>query len=112
MRDTSKSVKDLTAFSFDDVFFLPANVPGGHIRAIREGDWTYAVYFGLDGSGLQYELYNIKSDPGQMNNLLFGTPSADLRKEWLRLHQLLTRRFIDTGNLPDSFAWPMEPTRA
>jgi hypothetical protein len=47
-----------------------------------------------------------------MNNLLFGTPSADLRKEWLRLHQLLTRRFIDTGNLPNSFAWPMEPTRA
>jgi len=112
MRDTSKSVKDLTAFSFDDVFFLPANIPGGHIRAIREGDWTYAVYFGLDGSGLEYELYNIKSDPGQMNNLLFGTPAADLRKEWLRLHQLLTRRFIDAGNLPNSFAWPMEPTRA
>ena len=112
MRDTSKSVKDLTAFSFDDVFFLPANIPGGHIRAIREGDWTYAVYFGLDGSGLEYELYNIKSDPGQMNNLIFGTPAADLRKEWLRLHQLLTRRFIDAGNLPNSFAWPMEPTRA
>jgi len=36
---------------------------GGHVRAIREGERTYAVYFGMDGAGLEYEPYNIKSDP-------------------------------------------------
>jgi hypothetical protein len=55
---------------------------------MRKGDWTYAVYFSMDGSGwdsdkppekpgtvkqslpqpaqLEYELYNIQSDPGQL----------------------------------------------
>jgi choline-sulfatase len=111
MRDPSTSVHDFTTFSFDDRFFLPAGTPGGHIRAVREGDWTYAVYFGLDGSGLQYELYDIKNDPGQMNNVLYGEPASAVRKEWSRLHQLLTRRFIETGNLPDDFGWPIEPAR-
>jgi choline-sulfatase len=111
MQDPSKAVLDFTAFSFDDLFFLPASIPGGHIRAIREGDWTYAVYFGMDGSGLEYELYNIKSDPGQLDNLLYGESAADVRKEWSRLHRILTRRFIDTGNLPDSFAWPIAPAK-
>jgi choline-sulfatase len=69
MKDPATHVQDHTIFSFDDLFFLPANIPGGHIRAVREGDWTYAVYFGLDGSGLEYELYNIKSDPGELHNL-------------------------------------------
>ena len=45
-----------------------------------------------------------------MNRLLYGAPTADLRKEWLYLHQILTRRFIGAGNLPDTFAWPTEPT--
>jgi arylsulfatase A-like enzyme len=112
MRDPSKSVQDFTAFSFDDLFFLPASIAGGHIRAIREGDWTYAVYFGMDGGGIQYELYNNKTDASQMINLLYSQPPADVRKEWLRLHQILTSRFVDTGNLPDSFAWPIEPVIA
>jgi arylsulfatase A-like enzyme len=43
MRDPSRSVQTFTAFSFDDLFFLPAGFPNVHIRAIREGDWTYAI---------------------------------------------------------------------
>lgn len=109
MRDPATAVQDGTIFSFDDLFFLPASTPGGHIRAIRHGDWTYAVYFGLDGSGLDYELYNLKSDPGQLDNLLYGTPSADIRKEWARLHEILTTRFVEAGNLPDAFTWPLRP---
>jgi arylsulfatase A-like enzyme len=112
MLDPKRSVQDYAIFSFDDLFFLPAGIPGGHIRATREGDWTYAVYFSLDGGGLQYELYNLKNDPGQMDNLLYGAPAADVRKEWSRLHGKLTRRFIETGNLPDGFPWPIEPARA
>jgi choline-sulfatase len=112
MRDPSKTVQDHTIFSFDDVFFVPANAPGGHIRAIREGDWTYAVYFGLDGAGLEYELYNIKNDPGQINNLVYRGPTRDTKKEWARLHRLLTDRLVASANLPDDFGWPLQPVAA
>ena len=112
MRDPSRSVQDHTIFSYDDVFFLPPGVPGGHIRAIREGDWTYAVYFGLDGSGLEYELYNLKNDLEQMTNLLHGVPPRDIKQEWGRLHKILTGRLVDSANLPDDFGWPIEPALA
>jgi choline-sulfatase len=109
IRDPSTSVQDHTIFSFDDLFFVPAGTPGSHIRAVREGDWTYAVYFGLDGAGLEYELYNIKSDPGQMNNLVYRNPTRDTKKEWARLHRLLTDRLVAGANLPGNFGWPIEP---
>jgi arylsulfatase A-like enzyme len=109
MRDPSTAVQDYTLFSFDDRFFVPTNTPGGHTRAIRHGDWTYAVYFGLDGSGLEYELYNIKSDPGQMNDLVYGNPTHDTKTEWARLHSLLTDRLVAGANLPDNFSWPPQP---
>jgi choline-sulfatase len=112
IRDPSKTVQDHTIFSFDDRFFVPARAAGGHIRAVREGDWTYAVYFGLDGAGLEYELYNLKNDPGQMNNLLHRKPTPDTRKEWGRLHKILTERLVASANLPDSFGWPLQPALA
>jgi choline-sulfatase len=109
IKEPSTSVRGHTVFSFDDLFFLPADVPAGHIRAIREGDWTYAVYFGMEGGQAEYELYNIKSDPLQLNNLAHGGPSPDTRKEWARLHRILTDSLIEASNLPDSFAWPLAP---
>jgi choline-sulfatase len=134
IQDPAKSVQDHTLFSYDDVFFVPPTAPGGHIRAMREGDWTYAVYFAMDGSSwesgkppekpgtvkqslpappqLEYELYNIQSDPGQMNNLLHGTPTEDVRKEWVRLHDKLTKHLFDAGNLPNGFQWPIWPAQA
>jgi arylsulfatase A-like enzyme len=136
IRDPSKTVQDHTLFSYDDVFFVPPTTPGGHIRAMREGDWTYAVYFSMDGSGwesadsgkgekpdavkqslpsppqVEYELYNIQSDPGQMNNLLHGKPTEDVRKEWARLHDKLTQHLFDAGNLPNGFQWPIWPAQA
>lgn len=112
IREPSRSVRDHAAFSFDDRFFLPANYPGAHIRAIRAGEWTYAVYFGTDGAGIEYELYNLKSDPLQLKNLLYGAPAADIRREWSRLHEKLTKRFIEASNLPNSFAWPIAPASA
>jgi hypothetical protein len=74
-----------------------------------EDEWTYAVYFGLDGSGLEYELYNRTTDPGQLDNLLFEAPAAGLKAEWTRLHRTLTNRLVETSNLPNSFTWPFEP---
>jgi choline-sulfatase len=112
IKDPSMSVQDHTIYSYDDLFFRPASAPSGHIRAVREGDWTYAVYFGLDGSGLDYELYNIKNDPGQLTNLVHQSPTHDVRQEWARLHNLLTNRMVDSANLPDAFGWPLQPAMA
>ena len=109
LKDPATQVQDHLLFSFDDRFYLPAGFPGGHIRAIVEDQWTYAVYFGLDGNGLEYELYDRTTDPGQLKNLLYDPTTPDLQKEWKRLHRTLTDRFVDAGNLPDSFTWPFEP---
>lgn len=103
---------------------------------MREADWTYAVYFSMDGSGwesadsgkgekpdavkqslpappqVEYELYNIQSDPGQMNNLLHWKATEDVRKEWARLHDKLTTHLFDAGNLPNGFQWPIWPAQA
>jgi choline-sulfatase len=110
IKNPAAQVQDHLLFSFDDRFYLPAGFPGGHIRGLIEGDWTYAVYFGLDGNGLEYELYDRKTDPGQLINLLYDPATSDVKKEWSRLHKILTDRFIDAGNLPDSFTWPFGPT--
>ena len=44
-----------------------------------------------------------------MSNLLHGTPTADVKKEWARLHDKLTQSLYDAGNLPDGFQWPIWP---
>lgn len=112
LQNPRASVQDSILFTYDDVFILPTGTPGAHIRAIREGDWTYAAYFGLDGSGLSYELYDLSTDPGQLLNLVYDSPSKAVIKEWRRLHTQLTQRLIDVGNLPTGFSWPLNPTRS
>ena len=57
-------------------------------------------------------LYNIKDDPDQMRNLLYGKPSRDIEQEWARLHKRLTDRLVVSANLPDDFSWPLAPARA
>jgi choline-sulfatase len=109
LRDPSMSVQDSVLFSYDDVFYLPVGAAGANLRALREGQWTYAVYFGRDGSGLEYELYDLATDPLQLKNLLHGSPNASVRSEWGRLHNVLTQKLVDAGNLPTSFPWPMTP---
>lgn len=111
LRDPSASVQDSVLFSYDDVFGLAAGTPGANLRAVREQDWTYAAYFGLDGSGIEYELYDLKADPLQLNNLLHGTPVSGVRAEWARLHDMLTRKLVEAANLPLGFPWPLAPAR-
>jgi choline-sulfatase len=111
-RDPRASVQDSVLYSYDDVCYMPADTPGGHIRALREGDWTYAVYFGSNGSGLDYELYELVNDPGQLVNLLAGDPPPAVRREWNRLHAKLTTKLDVAANLPSGFAWPAQPSGA
>jgi hypothetical protein len=47
-----------------------------------------------------------------MNNLLHRKPTPDTRKEWGRLHKILTERLVASANLPDSFGWPLQPALA
>jgi hypothetical protein len=47
-----------------------------------------------------------------VNNLLHLTPARDTRKEWARLHGLLTERLVASANLPDDFGWPLRPALA
>jgi choline-sulfatase len=110
LRDPSTSVQDSVVFSYDDLFGLPAGAAGANLRALRKGDWTYAVYFGLDGGGVEYELYDLATDPLQLTNLLHETASA-LRPEWASLHEALTRKLVSAGNLPTGFPWPLAPAR-
>jgi choline-sulfatase len=109
LRDPSASVQDSILFSYDDVFGLPAGAAGANLRALRQGDWTYAVYFGIDGSGIEYELYDLATDPLQLKNLLHESPPADARSDWARLHRALTQKLIEAANLPLSFPWPIAP---
>ena len=109
LRDPSASVQDFVLFSYDDVFGLPAGASGANLRALRQEDWTYAVYFGIDGSGIEYELYDLATDPLQLKNLLHESPPADVRSDWARLHRALTQKLVEAANLPVSFPWPIAP---
>jgi hypothetical protein len=84
-------------------------VPGGYIRAIRQGDWSYAVYYSEDGSLFEYEMYNLLSDPGQLHNLLYQVGDPKMIETALQLHRQLKMK-IDLANaLPKDFPWPDSP---
>lgn len=91
------------------MFRLPAGAAGANLRTLRERDWAYSVYFGIDGGGIEYELYDLATDPLQMKNLLHGSSPAEVRAEWARLHELLTGKLVNAANLPVSFPWPIAP---
>ncbi len=108
-KDPSSSVQDAILFTYDDSFCLSADTPGGHIRGVREGDWTYAVYYSENASDFEYEMYNIKRDPGQLQNLLHGDVTAEDAVEARRLHEILQQKIDHTQALPAGFAWPKSP---
>ena len=109
LKDASVSVQDSILFTYDDLFFLPTTTPGSHIRAVREGDWTYAVYYSETGGDFEYELYNLKNDPGQLVNLLHGAVSRENAQEAKRLHVLLKAKIDKANALPKGVLWPEMP---
>lgn len=44
------------------------NAPS-HVRAIRDNEWKYALYFSPGKIDVEHELYNLKNDPLEMTNL-------------------------------------------
>jgi len=108
LKDPNASVQDSILFTYDDKFYLPPHTPEWHIRAIRESDWTYAVYYSEDG-GFEYEMYNLKNDPEQLMNLLYGDVAPEVLEEASRLHQELKKKIDLAEALPKNIHWPSKP---
>ena len=49
----------------------------------------------------------LATDPLQLKNLPYGSPNAEIRMG--RLHNALTQKLVDAGDLPTSFPWPTAP---
>jgi len=103
------SVRDSIVFAYDDVYLLSDEVPSSHIRCIRYKNWTYAVYFSLNGTGFQYELYDLQNDPGELNNLLFGREASKYYHIGNILHEKLTQKLRKEEGLPKGMPWPSQP---
>lgn len=111
-----KQVQKHVHFTYDDNYVVsptPETMGPCHIRSIfkKEGKklWKYAVYFDPDyGHGMQYEMYELKSDPDEAINLAFPkTKVSDaIKAKREELHQLLTKVMKEKGTLPDSVIWP------
>jgi arylsulfatase A-like enzyme len=71
------SVQDEVLFTFDDTKSGSGTLPSSvrtcnRIRAIRTKEWKYTYYFdALNSYETQYELYNLKDDPDEANNLAY-----------------------------------------
>ncbi|MEP0266217.1 sulfatase-like hydrolase/transferase [Dokdonia sp.] len=75
--EDNTAVQDSIMFTFDDTKASSADVPSAvlaanRIRCIRTKEWKYAYYFHALGSyPTEYELYNLKEDPDEINNLAY-----------------------------------------
>ncbi|HUR83039.1 MAG TPA: sulfatase-like hydrolase/transferase [Thermoanaerobaculia bacterium] len=108
LQGTTSDVQDNVIYTFDDQFGNPPPSGPGQIRCIRTKTAKYAVYFD-SGSNFEYEMYDLTADPGEMTNLLYGTPSSSSLEMWKSLHGALTARLKDLGAFPHDATWPTDP---
>jgi len=95
LRDTQKSVQEYVHFTFDDGF-LPGDI-AMYIRAIRSKQWLYAVYFNDDASSFEYEMYNLKNDPKQNQNLAGLEAHSE---QMAYLHNCLNHHILEAQTTP------------
>ena len=115
MHDPNLSVRDNIMFYTEDLQHFFNKFLGmknafetlpGKIRSIRFEDWMYAVYFTDKGTQLQYEMYNLTDDPGEMKNLAWGSRLRANLKQMQELHDRLTAELKIYQALPKEFQWP------
>ena len=68
-----------------------------YLRGIRSHEWKYVVYFNRLGNKFEYELYNLKEDPKENNNLIGPGSYSETQKE---LHNQLLEEMIKMGTVP------------
>ena len=95
--------QDEILFTFDEPL-APPGIPG-FVRCIRTSgsDFKYAVYFTIDGNVMEYEMYDLESDPYEMVNLVGPNVKPDER--WFHYHDLLTKLMDKMGAIPTEFDW-------
>jgi len=100
----SPGVQDTVLFCYDDESAMISDLQYlCHIRAIRHGQFTYAVYFSPNIPGqYQYELYDLEADSAQMTNLLYQPheATAPVKALWANLQKLLNGKLIEAGQTP------------
>jgi len=115
MQDPNVSVRDNIMFFTEDVEYFFEKFLGkknffetmpGNIRSIRFEDWMYAVYFTDKGTQIQYEMYNLTDDPGELKNLAWGSRKGANLKQMQELHDRLTGELETYQALPKGFQWP------
>jgi arylsulfatase A-like enzyme len=107
-------VQDYLHFTYDDDYVAtptPWTMGASHIRCLieqRKGKvWKYAVYFDPNyGQKMEYEMYELRSDPEEAKNLAHHKFSRGFEKERQRLHERLIEVMKDLGTMPDSVLWP------
>ena len=75
--------------SFLSEYFTEKNTPRvPNWQAVRDSEWKYIHYTDLEGMD---ELYNVKSDPGEMKNLIHDAPkiAPAMRKELERYNEII-----------------------
>lgn len=110
-----ESVQDTILFCYDDESAMISDLEYlSHIRAIRHGNHTYAVYFSPNLPGqYQYELYDLTQDSYQYHNLLHKPeehPEVELL--WPQLQDLLNQKLVEAGQTPfPLIAWHLGEKR-
>jgi len=115
--DTGKPTQERMLYTYDDEIALQEV---GHIRTLVKKDYKFGVYFSMDAvlqsgkpatanvipASFQYELYDMKNDPGEITNLLpvGGKAGPAALKLQAELYKELTDKMKSTGTIPN--AWP------
>jgi len=99
---TAESVQEGVVWVYDDFAGVQPSI-ANKLRALRTRRWTYVVYFSPTcGTPPEFELYDLDTDPDQMNNLL--NPVQVTVELWETLHAQLTELSRRKGTLP--LHWP------
>ena len=103
------SVQDAVLYAYDDVFNLDDSQVATHIRAVRTAGNLYSIYFSETSPDvpMEFELYDLASDPGQLVNLLAPQNyQPSILPLWAELTDTLLDLVETLGAQPKSAALP------
>ena len=102
---TFPGIQESIHFTYDDIASRGAP---STIRCLHKGTLKYAVYFTPDGKDTDWELYDLKTDPLENDNLA-GKP--EYKELQMTLEKELFKTMLEKRTIPTNFRWPPKPTR-